>query len=293
MAFDHKIFANELGMSEEDRTALDALFVKYPSAGTKIDGVLTAQVEARLTPLQQAIEVKQRELDAQFDTLATVRTGDSETLDRLQHQFEKTTGERAVLEARFRKVAAESGLNADELLKDLTPAEPAPKAAKTTETFGRDDIMALSNIAALSAFENAALLEDLAAEHQTLFGKPMSRADLIQTLREDVKKTQNPNLGLRDVFERKFNVAAKREELNEAAVQKRINDAVSARETSLRDEMALRSSSAAPTNPNHAPSPIFAGVGDSAKPVAIKGIDPGVSAAILDFRKRQSERKTA
>jgi archaellum component FlaD/FlaE len=136
-------------------------------------------------------------------------------------------------------------------------------------------------------------MEDLADEHRTLFGKPMSRVELVSALQEEVKRTGNGNIGLREVFEKKFNVAGKREEVREAEVQRRITDAVKARETAMADEYALRSTNQ-PAFQNDNPSPIFASLrkeGD--KPTHVAGVPEAVVASIAAFRKIRADRHVA
>jgi len=300
MAFDVAKFANEISLPDDIKTSLLGLFEKDPSVVTKLESVFTREVDSRLSPLQTALDAKQRDLDAQFETLASIRGRDSDDFDKLQKQVEKTVAERAVLETRLRKVAAENGIDPEPLLKDIT-TEAARVETKVESTFDRDKLFAevdkRANVMGLSAFENAALMEDLATEHQTLFGKPMSRVELIATLKETVKRTGNTNLGLRDVFEQKYNVAARREEIREADVQKRIDAAVAAAKTAQADELALRSQSTAPTQ-FHQESPIFAAVLKDEKgnpaPVRVGNEVPeAVRAAMADFAKRRAARNAA
>ncbi len=295
MAFDVKNFAAELGLPDEGKAALFGLFEKHPAALGKLESVFTREIDSRLTPLKTELETKQRDLDAQFETLASIRSTDSDAFDRLQKQMEKTASEKAVLETRFRKVATENGLDAEALLKDITSEAVVVPPKSTVETpIDVNKILGQANLAALNAFEQSALLEDLAAEHQNLFGKPMSRAELIGALKETVKRTGNTNLGLRDVFEQKYNVAAKREELREADVQRRIEQAVSTAKTAMADEMALRPGSASPTSSSN-PSPIFGAIKpiEGQPPVHVQGLPEGVVASMAAYRAMRQAAKAS
>jgi hypothetical protein len=299
MAFDPKVFASELGLSDEDKTALFGLFEKNPAVAGKLESVFTREVDARLSPLQTQLETKQRDLDAQFETLASIRGNDGEAIAAAEKRIEKLASERAILENRFRSVATQNGLDADALLKDITTEAAHVVPEVKPLAFDPAKLLADANRSALSAFENAALMEDLASEHMQLFGKPMSRVELIGALKDTVKRTGNVNLGLRDVFETKFNVQAKRDELREVDVQKRIDAAVATAKTAQADEFALRGSSATPTSFNHAPSPIFGSVAkdDKGNPIAAvhvqSDVPEGVRAAMADFQRRVAARKAS
>ena len=292
---DYKKFADDLGLADEDKTALLALFEKKPDVVGKVESFLDTQVQAKLTPLQTELATKQKDLDAQFETLASIRGGDEQAIAAAEKKIETLASQSAILQERLRRVATDAGLNAEDILKDLSlETKPVVKPTVETPAFDSAKFLGEANRAALSAFENAALMEDLAQEHQTLFGKPMSRVELIAALKDTVKRTGNPNIGLRDIFEQKFNVTAKREEIREADVQRRIADAVKARETSLNDEFALRQTQqGVPQRPAEERSPILATLQDKDKPAHIGGLPEAVVASIADYRKRMSERKAS
>ncbi len=251
--------------------------------------MLAAQVDARLAPLQADLTTKTKELDAQFETLASIRGGDATAMAEAEKRAEKLAGERAILEARLRSVATQNGIDADELLKDLS-STPAPEPKKVTPPdFDPSALSRSVNVMGLTAFENAALMEDLADEHQQLFGKPMSRVELIAALKDEAKRTQNPNLGLRDVFNKKFNVEGRREEIRESDVQKRIQTALEADRTARADEAALRSTNQ-PAEVFTPGSPVFAAVSKDAKPAAVGGIPDGVVASMKAWVARKQEK---
>ena len=289
---DYKKFAADLGLADDDKAALIGLFEKKPDLSGKLETMFTTQVDERVAPLKADLEAKQRDLDAQFDTLASLRGNDEQAIGAAEKRIEELSAQSAVLQARLRRVATEAGMDAEAILKDVS-GEVVPEKKVETPAFDPATVIAQANRSALSAFENAALMEDLAAEHQTLFGKPMSRVELIQTLKDTVKRTGNQNLGLREVFETKFDVAKKREELREVDVQKRIDAAVAARETALRDEAALRVTQPQ-VDPTRKQSPIFETIKrEGEQPAHIGGLPPAVVASIADYRRRVAERKSA
>lgn len=294
MAFDVKKFAEEIGLAEEDRATLFGMFEKNPNILGKVETVFGREVETRLSPLQQELVTKQRDLDAQFDTLASIRGNDGEAIAAAEQRIEKLASERAILETRLRSVAASNGLDAEALLKDISKEAVVPPRVDSP-VFDEAKFMAAANRSSLSAFENSALMEDIAEQHRELFGKPMSRVELIGALKETVKRTGNTNLGLKDVWEQKYNVSAKRDEIREADVQKRIDAAVSAAKTAQMDEIALRGQSQTPVNGPNEQSPFFKTFtkAEGVTPVAIQGLPDAVRASMADFARRRAERKTA
>jgi hypothetical protein len=291
MAFDYKNFADQLGLKDEDKTALFGLFEKNPEVIGKLEGLLSTQVSTQLAPLKAELEAKQRDLDSQFDVLSSIRGNDATAIAAAEARIEKLSSQVAVTTERLRRVATDNGLNADDILKDLALA-PLPEK-KTVDASAYDETKVLSavNRSALAAFQNSVLMEDLADEHRTLFGKPMSRVELVNALQEEVKRTGNGNIGLREVFEKKFNVAGKREELREADTQRRIEDARKAERTAMADEYALRSTNQ-PLPQNENPSPIFTAL-KTDKPTHVAGVPEAVVASIASYRKIRSERHVA
>jgi len=292
MSFDLNKFVSDLQMTPEDKAGLEALFGKYPTAPTVIDSAVTAEVDARLTPLRTQLESKQADLDAQFETLASIRNKDSEAYDQAVAKAEKLSGDMAVLKARIQRIGTDTGVDVEPYLKDLTVPEPKPSGNGNSDqpAFDPAKFMAEANRAALNAFTSAAEMEDLAQEHQTLFGKPLSRVELIGALRETVKRTGNGNLGLRDVWEQKYNVGAKRSEQAEADVQRRITEAVKKRETELADEAALRGTSGDPVAPPFVGSPALAALTKDQKPRTVGGVSERVASAIADYDKSRRDR---
>lgn len=294
MAFDYKTFATEIGMTGDDISALDGLFSKYPTAATKIDGFLATQVEARIAPLRTQLEDKQRQVDAEFETLATVRAGDSDRFDAAQKRIEKLESESAVLRSRIQKVATDAGItDVDQYLKDLSPdPHKEPEKTPTGDPMDSTKLMQAVGRQTWNAFEQSALLQDIADEHKELFGKPLSRAELVTALQETARRTNNPNLTLHEVWESKFGVAARREELRETAVQARIADEVKKAETRVRDELALKTGGA-PQEVAFTGSPFMAPLLKDQQARVIPGQNDAVRDAIAEYNKLQAARRAS
>jgi len=293
MAFDYQTFATEIGMSADDIAALGGLFSKYPNAGTKIDGFLTTQVEARIAPLRTQLEEKQRQVDAEFETLSTVRATDGERYDAAQKRIETLESESAVLRARIKKVATDAGVDADPYLKDIAPepAKPAP-ATGTGDAMDPTKVMQAIGRQSWNSFEQSAILQDIADEHKELFGKPLSRAELVTALQDTARRTNNPNLNLRDVWEVKFNVAGRRTELAEAEVQRRLKEREQETERRVRDELALKTGGA-PQEVAFTGSPFMAPLLKDQKARVIPGQNDAVREAMADYKARKAARASA
>jgi hypothetical protein len=294
MAFDPSSFASELGMSAEDKAALDALFGKYPTAVTKLESVLASEVETRLNPLKTELEAKQKDLDAQFETLASIRGNDQGAIDAAEKRAEKLASEVAVLTARMRRVGSETGVDVEPYLKDLAEAPPAKKEPVANLEFDPNAIIAQANRIGLTSLRASAELRNLEREHEKLFpNEPFDGLKLLEDLQERVKRTGNQNIGFREVWESKYNVPAKRAEQTEAEVQRRIAEAVQKKEIELNDAAALRGTTGQEPAPAFVGSPAFSALTKDQKPRTINGVPDIVASAIADYHKGQQDRARA
>ena len=288
--FDYKAFARELGMASEDQSALDALFGKYPDAPSKIDSVLTAQVEARVQPLQAEIAKKQGELDEQFTVLGSIRSGDAKAVEDAEKRIELLSGQMATLTERVKRVARETGVDADTLLKDLLPVASVDPPRQEPNALDPSRIEAAMNAKTWLGVVNTAILEDLVDEHRALFpGQTFNRSAFLKDYQDTLARTNNGNLSLRDVFDKKFNVQARRDEMAEQKVQQRIQEAVQRKVTEMNDEIALRGNPMPEMRVQSATQ--LDGLLRSKDSTAhVAQLPDGVSAAIIDIRKRRAER---
>lgn len=280
MPFDFKKLAADIGFSEEDKQTLYGLFEKNPDVVGKFETVLSAEVNARVSPAAAELEAKRAELDAQFDTLASIRGGDATAIAAAERRAETLASQHAILESRFRAVATQNGLDPDELLKDIAPT---PKAAEkpVSQSFDPDALLRQANLGSLNAFEQSLLVEDLVTQHKALFGTDMNRTEMWSKFRDTVKRTGNTELRLNDFYETHYNVKAKRDELAEAAVQQRIKTALDADRVARADEAALRTTNQPPAS-FRPESPVFAAV-KGAQPAAVGGIPDAVVAAMKSW----------
>lgn len=286
MSFNVKEFLTEIGLPEEDQVAALALFGKHPDAAQKIEAKFSSAMSAA-EALRVEVEANKARLDAEWETLAGIRSGDAEAVEKANKEIERLTTRAAALELRFRNTAASAGINADEALKDLGAAPVVERKVDTTMTFDEAALLKKTGAQAWTAFTQSALVEDIAAEHQELFGKPLrNRVELLSKYHDEVKRTGNPNLTVRDIWEKENNVQAKRGEIAEAGIQARITAAVEQAKREATDAAALRTLPPEVTRFEH--SPVLAQLTPKSPEgtvVRTNGISEGVQAAIAGFRK--------
>ncbi len=132
-------------------------------------------------------------------------------------------GELAALRAKLAK-AKEYGI----VLEDETPVvkdtQPRAPGSPDPNSLTRDDLNQFSR-----AQSNTLIaLQNLNAEHFDLFGKPLGGTDELVTEAERQRLLGNKNFTLRNAWEAKHNVGAKRAEVAKAERQKEIDAAIAA-----------------------------------------------------------------
>lgn len=141
-------------------------------------------------------------------------------------QAVKNEGEVASLRAKLAK-AKEFGLVIDDEPPIAKPAGDAPPRAPGSpdpNMLTKDDLNRFS-----SAQSNTILaLQNLNAEHFELFGKPLGGTDELVSEVERQRLLGNKNYNLRNAWEAKHNVQARRDENVKAARQKEIDEAIAA-----------------------------------------------------------------
>lgn len=135
--------------------------------------------------------------------------------------------------ARLKTTAAQYGMDENELLKDLDtmetphiPAQAAQPQIDTSKFITRESLAQTARDAALLE----GIMGDLADEHRELFGTRLNRAELV---REAIASGKTVEQQWAD----KFKVSDKRSELSNAAIEKRIADAVAAKDAELRSTL--------------------------------------------------------
>ena len=200
----------ESGLSDEELKQFEAVLgdAKFKTMLTKV----MAAKDAGLTA-QQAAEQERLNLEKQW-----AETYQPE-LRKITQEALEAKGEAARMAEQL-KAAREYGIVPPEPKIPDTPR--APGSPDPSQFVSKDDFKNLEAQAGMGL----ALINDVSGEHFKLFGAPLT--DTQDLIREVARERQlGHQADLRSVWERKHNVAAKRQEIA-AAEQKKHDDEVSA-----------------------------------------------------------------
>lgn len=210
----------------------------------------------RLAAEQAGIEKTRTELKALDDKLnkemaewATLSASEKAKATELQDSIEKAQQRALVLEQKLTRLASEHGMDPKTILEGA-PIVPEPKKPEapvldpnkfvSTDVFG--------NVAVFN-LELAATMPYIVNEHKRLFGADLDPRDIVKTIKERAGK-KDAVVDPMAIWEEKYGVSAKREELAQAARAEEI------RQAELRGEQRARTQAAlpGPTVPGkHAP----------------------------------------
>jgi hypothetical protein len=293
--FDPQRFATDLGLDADGQAAMLGLFDKYPTAKEKFTSLITAQVESAMAPLRADLQKRATDVENEMAMLESVRSADSATLDTAHKRVETAMTAVTTAQERIRRLATQAGVDPEEWLKDLsTTPSPPPESKKPvvdSPMLDSTKLLQQSGLQAWNAFRSSVEMQDIINEHATLFGKPLNNAlALVDKLQDRVKRTGNGNLTLRDIWHDEYKVPEKRQELQEAQVKKREDDAYERGKREAADSAALGSTTV--QQPVFAQSPVLAQLTKDA-PTRVMGLPEGVVAAIADYRQRRMNQKTA
>ncbi len=255
-------------------------------ANSKADGFLKGSVlrqsdysrrSAEVDTAKKTVEdsqaaLKQREeAVTKFQAeLGTWKQGAEENYNKALKEREAAEKKASAAQARLRTLAIANGLSEEEVLKDLDvsviPEKKIEPTFDTSKFLTREDVEKATREATLLD----AVISDLKDEHRALFGSGFNATALVQ---EAIASKR----GIRDLWEERFKVKDKQAEVAEGVIQKRINDAVAAKDAELRSTMQLPS-----PRPNDPLSPLFRPDG-LPKPKVDDDGPGGVSAAIAAF----------
>ncbi len=265
-------------------TSLDGKADEYVR-GSQLRQSDYSRVMAEVKTAQKAVEDSQSAL-ATKEAAVTKYQGDlAQWKDGADKNFQKALTEREAATrkaeaavARLRSMAAANGLDETEVLKDIDtvviPKKDDVTPFDTSKFLTRDD--------AKKAVMESALIEtsihDLAIRHQELTGQPLRNASALLT------EALQANMRLDDYAAKKFDYAKLEGEKTEAVIQKRIDDAVKARETQILSDGSIPGNLRPSLRDDLKGSPILAGIKDlSHLPPIDQAPGGGVSAAVAAF----------
>lgn len=228
------------GLSAEERRLLEGV-VSKPGLSTYLEesGLRQSDYDRKMNKLKEEHEQRLAEIaekEAAVDRFAAQNgqwySENSGKLTKAERDLQTLREKEAALTEKMRGLATRYGVPEDELNLP-TPTTPAAATAApafdTSKFVSRDE--ALKEMAAMPLV--TAELQELAEDHRDLFGKPL------RGTKELVQKAIKANKSIRQVWEEENKVADRRRANEEAAINKRIEDAVRERETKIRSELHL------------------------------------------------------
>lgn len=232
---------------DELRTKEDSLKQEYV---TKTEQEMTALAAAR------------SEFDTRYQTALKERVEAQNRLALVQAEIDRVAAEYAVPDDALKAIRTQ--------LTTAAPPATAPPAATPPPAVDPSKFMSMEQFTKEAAAYSRLPIEymRIGAEHRSLFGVDPFIGDATgQTIMDKVlNRAQAGDVGtdgkryklsLRDAWEREFNVAAKREEVREAAIQSRIEAARKEAEQKVRSELALAGTPVRNPNLKLPGSPIF------------------------------------
>ncbi len=238
--------------------------------------VQTAKGEVEMAA--QALKAKEDAVTRYQAELGTWKAGADVNFQNALQEREKALNKANAAMARLKSLAVANGLPEDEVLKDLdvTPVPNSPKPGEqpidTSRFITRENLQQTVQESALID----ATIYDLSVEYQELTGKPLKGAGLL------VQEAIKANRPLGDYIAQKFDFKGLRQKASDADVQRRIDEAVKAKETEILSRTNLPGANSG-LRTDLKGSPIF----DAAHEGALKNPPTegggGVSAAVAAF----------
>ena len=172
--------------------------------------------------IRKAAEADKAAIEQERQQLAQWRDGVQSQLDDAYKQYQDSNISAATLRAKVQTIATRYGIDPKELLEGegelpagVQPTKGTPVAAIDTSKFLTAEHLdkRFTDLKTMDALVQAELI-DLTTEHQELFGKPLKGA------RELVTEALKSNRSVRDLWQEKHGVQAKRDEIREAQIRK-------------------------------------------------------------------------
>lgn len=237
----------EGNLSDEVITQLRTAAESNPKADEFLKGSVLRQADysrnsAAVKEAQTAVEKAAKELAEREAGVTKFQKDLAEWKTGAEGNYSKAIKERETSEkkavaalARLKATGAAYGIDETELLKDLEIEVPNPNPNNPNPTFDASKYVTREQIQEVTR-ESAlidATIHDLSEEYRELYGKPLRGA---ATLVQEAIAAKKP---LRVYAEEKLEFGKKRQEVDAASVQKRIDDAVAAERTKILSEAGL------------------------------------------------------
>lgn len=248
MGFTQEVEAwvKDLALTDDERKVLEPIFGK-PERQEMVKGSVLRQSEfskkmqaldKQKQDLETAVYEKERLVAEDAAALGTWKQSADKTILENQKALEDAKTKAYRLEQRMNTLASQYGVDPRELGLD---GEPKPPETRTSPDFnadefdkrylGRGDADKLMTEVKSTPYI-AAELEDIVDENRTLFGKGINRRELVTNALKNKRS-------LRDEWETSNEVPKRRTELQEKAIEERINARVGEERTRILSEHKL------------------------------------------------------
>ena len=246
MAFDLQSWLDEAtkraGLSQQERETLAGAITSTPKIQTYLEesslrqsdydrnmNRLKAEHQQRL----DEIAAKEAEVDGFQKRIGGWYDENNGKFVKTQEELETLRVREVQLQERMKSLASRYGVPEEELnipttTTTTTTPPPAP-SFDATKFMSREEAEQFGRTMPLVTAE----LQELVEEHRELFGKPLRGS------RELVAKAMKTGKTIRSVWEEEHKVADRKRQMDEEAVQRRIDTAVAERELKVRSEQNL------------------------------------------------------
>ena len=230
-----------------------------------------------LETAQEALKAKEAAVSKFQTELGTWKQGAEQSFDKALREREAADRKAQAALSRLKTIAEANGLSVEEVVKDLdttpnspnpNPNSPNPSGPDMSKYLTKEEVLRAQNEAGILD----AMVHDLAAEYQELYGKPPK--NMTELVREAIT-AQKP---LRQFCEDKWKFSEKRTELADADIKRRIDEAVAAKEAELRSSLPLQQA----PRPGEQRSPVLEST--AIRQAAETPESGGVSAAIAAYQ---------
>jgi len=176
------------------------------------------EAKAELKTQSDALIAAQSRLDAEVAEWATVQANGKGVTDKMRTDLDAAQAERLRLEQVLRKTATDAGLNPDDVMKGIVAApapkkDDAPPPIDTSKFVTREQYQLLANM----ALQAPAQLDRIQREHFDLTGEYLNPEELVAEVQSRAGTRGNQkSLELRDIWEEKYEIPAKREAKSKA-----------------------------------------------------------------------------
>jgi hypothetical protein len=226
---------------------------------------------------QKALQQKEAEVSKYQTELGTWKAGADQNYSKALQEREKAERKAAAAVAKVRTLAVASGLNEEDVLKDLD-VTPATTIDKQTPQFDASKYLTREEVQKVT--QEAALLDaniyDVAERHKEIFGTRLDTKGLVE-------RAIKSGVGIEALWKQENKVEEKLEEKKEAALRAKLQTEFDEKETALRSSLSLPIPRAGRESDPYNSHKLFENPGLKKNAENLESNSGGVSAAIAAF----------